>query len=43
MENISLMVKARNSNGIWSEVTEVPITVLRPPWKTWWAYLSYTL
>lgn len=36
-------VKARNSNGIWSEVTEVPITVLRPPWKTWWAYLSYTL
>ena len=36
-------VKARNSNGIWSEVTEIPITVLRPPWKTWWAYLLYAL
>lgn len=37
-------VKAANSNGVWSkEPTVMKIIVLPPWWKTWWAYLIYTL
>jgi PAS domain S-box-containing protein len=37
-------VKAANHDGVWSpEEANVVVTVLSPPWKTWWAYLSYAL
>ena len=39
-----LRVKAANNDGIWNEEgLSLPITVLPPPWRTWWAYLGYTL
>lgn len=37
-------VQAANPDGVWSEQgASVPITVLPPPWKTWWAYSLYVL
>lgn len=37
-------LKATNSNGVWnSREATLDITILPPPWKTWWAYLLYTL
>ena len=37
-------VKSSNSNGIWDEnVQTVKVTILPPPWKTWWAYTLYIL
>lgn len=37
-------LKATNSNGVWNSREEtLDITILPPPWKTWWAYLLYTL
>jgi len=37
-------VMASNSDGIWSDYeSSLAITVLPPPWKTWWAYLCYSL
>jgi signal transduction histidine kinase/ligand-binding sensor domain-containing protein/DNA-binding response OmpR family regulator len=37
-------VKAANSDGVWNETgASILITVLPPPWKTWWAYLLYLL
>ena len=37
-------VKATNSDGVWSEkYFELPITVLPPWYKTWWAYTLYLL
>ena len=37
-------VKASNSDGYWNEAgTSLKITVLPPPWKTWWAYTLYGL
>lgn len=39
-----LRVKASNSNGIWNEQgTSLKITVLPPPWKSWWAYTIYSI
>ena len=39
-----LKFKTSNSNNIWSEAAhKLKISVLPPPWKTWWAYLSYIL
>jgi ligand-binding sensor domain-containing protein/signal transduction histidine kinase len=36
-------VKASNADGVWSEDSvDLHITVLPPPWKTWWAYLLYS-
>ncbi|MES2825165.1 MAG: two-component regulator propeller domain-containing protein [Pseudomonadota bacterium] len=37
-------VKGSNNDGVWNE-TGKSITVIQlpPPWKTWWAYLIYTL
>lgn len=38
------MVKAANSDGIWTpEPLTLKITILPPPWKTWWAYLIYVI
>ncbi len=37
-------VKASNNDGVWNdEVREITIHVLPPWWKTWYAYLMYTL
>jgi len=37
-------VKATNSDGIWSnQERTLTITVLPPPWRTWWAYTGYSL
>ncbi len=37
-------VKASNSDGFWNEDgASIQITVLPPPWKTWWAYTLYGL
>jgi len=38
------LVKATNSNGDWGKQRlSVNLTVLPPPWKTWWAYSLYSL
>ncbi len=35
-------VKGCNNDGYWSdEGTSIVITILPPPWKTWWAYSTY--
>jgi diguanylate cyclase (GGDEF)-like protein len=35
-------VKASNNDGIWNEQGHsIQLTVLPPPWKTWWAYTIY--
>lgn len=35
-------VKASNNDGVWNDVPRtLQITVLPPPWKTWWADLIY--
>ena len=37
-------VKGSNSDGYWNEVgTSISITIIPPPWKTWWAYSLYVL
>ncbi|MCJ8322147.1 MAG: ATP-binding protein, partial [Colwellia sp.] len=37
-------VKASNADGYWNEDgASLKITVLPPPWKTWWAYTLYGL
>ncbi len=37
-------VRASNPDGVWNEEgATVRLTVLPPPWKTWWAYTLYTL
>ncbi|MFV0376937.1 MAG: two-component regulator propeller domain-containing protein [Mangrovibacterium sp.] len=35
-------LKASNSDGLWvNPELLIPVTILPPPWKTWWAYLLY--
>jgi len=37
-------VQAANSSGIWnSDGASIDLTVLPPPWRTWWAYCLYAL
>lgn len=37
-------LKAANNDGLWNNKERViKITVLPPYWKTWWAYLIYTI
>lgn len=37
-------VKASNKDGVWNDDgAAIRVTVLPPPWKTWWAYTLYTL
>ncbi|MEP1034112.1 two-component regulator propeller domain-containing protein [Ekhidna sp.] len=37
-----LNVKASNSDGIWGDnIRSLSISILPPPWKTWWAYALY--
>jgi signal transduction histidine kinase/ligand-binding sensor domain-containing protein/DNA-binding response OmpR family regulator len=40
----TLTVKACNADGIWNtKSTSITIKVLPPFWKSWWAYILYTL
>ena len=42
--NYTFRVKGSNNDGYWNEAgTSLAITILPPPWKTWWAYLLYGL
>ncbi|MGF1637953.1 MAG: two-component regulator propeller domain-containing protein [Cyclobacteriaceae bacterium] len=37
-------LKASNNDGLWNEnESKISISVLPPPWKTWWAYLIYAV
>lgn len=36
-------VKSCNENGLWSPVETMSITILPPPWLTWWAYIIYVI
>ncbi|GAA3557323.1 hybrid sensor histidine kinase/response regulator transcription factor [Snuella lapsa] len=37
-------VKASNNDGVWNEKGDAIVVTIRPaPWRTWWAYLIYTL
>ena len=38
----TFMVKGSNNDGYWNEIgVDIGITILSPPWKTWWAYTIY--
>jgi len=40
----TLRVKASNPDGLWNEEgVSLKITVLPPPWKSWWAYSIYLM
>ena len=40
----SFMVKAANSEGVWSdEINSIDVVILPPWWQTGWAYISYGL
>ncbi|MBL7855386.1 MAG: response regulator [Cyclobacteriaceae bacterium] len=40
----SFHVKAANEQGVWNEEgAQLKITILPPPWRTWWAYTGYGL
>lgn len=42
--NYLFTVKGSNNNGVWNEAgRSIRITVLPPPWRTWWAYSIYGL
>ncbi len=42
--NYRFLVKASNNDGVWNEEGAlIPVTVLPPPWKTVWAYITYIL
>lgn len=36
-------VKALSSTGQWTSEKELHITILPPPWKTWWAWCFYAV
>ena len=37
-------VKASNNDGIWTNTPRtLNVTVLAPPWRTWWAYILYSI
>jgi len=37
-------VKGANTHGVWSvDEASIAITVLPPPWRSWWAYLGYVV
>ena len=40
----NFQVRGSNNDGIWNETgTSIKITVLPPPWQTWWAYTLYVV
>lgn len=43
-ETYTFRVRASNKDGIWNnDGTAIKIKVLPPPWKTWWAYMLYSV
>ncbi|MEY4110798.1 MAG: hypothetical protein RLZZ46_1153 [Bacteroidota bacterium] len=38
----TFLVKAMNSNGVWSKPFQYTFIIRPPWWKTWWAYSAYT-
>jgi len=41
--NYKLLIKGSNNDGLWSDPAYLIIRVLPPFWKTWWAYLAYSI
>ncbi|MEE4255915.1 MAG: two-component regulator propeller domain-containing protein [Bacteroidales bacterium] len=42
--NYTFHVKGSNNSGLWNEKgTSISVTIFPPPWKTWWAYLIYSI
>lgn len=41
--NYVFEVKSCNENSTWSQPVELELTILPPPWQTWWAYFIYAL
>lgn len=42
--NYQFRVRASNNDGIWNtDGRSINLTILPPPWKTWWAYCIYLL
>ncbi len=42
--NYVLRIKGSNNDGVWNEEgIDLAITVVPPPWRSWWAYSLYTL
>ncbi|MGK6353360.1 hybrid sensor histidine kinase/response regulator transcription factor [Parapedobacter sp. DT-150] len=40
----TLLVKGANNDGVWNDVpARMHISILPPPWRTWWAHLIYVL
>lgn len=40
----NFLLRGGNSDGVWNpEQRRITITVLPPPWRSWWAYLLYFL
>jgi two-component system sensor histidine kinase ChiS len=39
----TFLVKAMNSEGIWSKPLEYHFSIRSPWWSTWWAYASYAV
>jgi signal transduction histidine kinase/ligand-binding sensor domain-containing protein len=33
-----------NNDGVWNDIgTQLVVTIMPPPWRTWWAYSLYTI
>ncbi len=41
--NYSFLVKASNSDGVWSQSTSLEIKISPPYWANWWAYIIYII
>ncbi len=41
-DTYQLKTKVANSDGRWSDIRGLTITILPPWWATWWAFLGYT-
>ncbi len=42
--NYTFRVKASNNEGVWNDKgAELKVSILPPPWRTWWAYTLYLL
>ena len=40
----TFMVRASNSDGVWSDTTrQISVTVHPAPWNTWWAWMLYLI
>ena len=41
--NYTLKLRGTNNDGIGNKIKSLSITILSPPWATWWAYTGYGL